>query len=156
MAKGKDRPSLSGAGRELTARQEDEVWLWIMRAVGRTILDRPMPISEEMPESEIGHRVDLAAEIFRHLYFEARWSRQRIRDHLTKFLTLCIDGAKEHENAVICDAKGDAVVQSVMYGKEKLNEIERERRLSALAVTPDRDTVATGPTIIIKGDAPEE
>jgi hypothetical protein len=148
MPKGEDRPSLSGAGRELTPEQEAEVWTRIEAAVERTFLTRPMPLSLEIPESEIGHRVDTACEIFRDLYFEARWSRQRILDHLEHFLTVCIDGAREWKDAAVCDAKGEPVVTSVMYGKERLRQIEGERRLSALAVSGERDRV--GPEIVIK------
>ena len=146
---------LSRAGRQLTQRQENAVWEWIEAAVGRTLLTRPMPLSTEMPETEIGRRVDLAAEIFFDLYVKARWSRQRIRDHLDSFLVKCIDGAKEWQDAKVYDATGQPAVSSIMWGKEKLREIEAERRLSALAATQDRGTVAK-PAIIIKGDTPEE
>jgi hypothetical protein len=148
MAKGEDRQSLSGAGRELTPEQEAEAFGWIEAAVERTILLRPMPISLEMPESEIGRRVDMACVIFRDLCFEARWSRQRIRDHLEYFLTACIDGEKEHRDAAVVDSSGDPVVTSVMYAKQRLREIEGERRLSALAVDKACDSV--GPEIVIK------
>lgn len=96
--------------------------------VMRTFELRPMR-DGSYTESELQQRNDLAVEIWNHLYGECRWSKERSLDHILSFMVQCIDGAHVSD----LDIKPETREGSTMYAPQKLNDIEAERRLSALA-----------------------
>jgi hypothetical protein len=81
-------------------------------------------------EKELQDRLDLAVAIWDHCYGECRWSKDRTLDHMLSFMVRCIDGAHVSD----LDTKVETRDSSSMYAPEKLNDIEAERRLTALAV----------------------
>jgi hypothetical protein len=134
---------MQAEGRIMSDAVLDAVRESIVVKVLRTFELRPMR-DGGYTEKELQQRNDLAVEIWNHLYGECRWSKERALDHLLPFMVQCIDGARISD----LDAKAGARDGSEMYTPERLNDIEAERRLSALATTRDnvRETPSDGAT----------
>lgn len=130
-------------GRILSNAQLDAVRESLVVKVMRTFELRPMR-DGGYTESELQQRLDLAVEIWNHLFGVCRWSKERALDHMLPFMVQCIDGAHISD----LDAETATRDGSEMYSPERLNDIEAERRLSALAATRDnvRETPSDGAT----------
>ena len=89
---------------------------------------RPMP-SGIITAAEVKRRVDMLSQIWETLIKEAKWSQQRIIDHMLQFLVRRIDGQGLPAEALRA-ARDD---ESAMWSPETSKKVESERRLSALA-----------------------
>lgn len=124
-------------GRVLTDVELEDVRSKIVDVVLSTFNSRPMP-SGNITEKELQDRLDVAVEIWNHLYGECRWSREMAIDHIPMFLIMCIDGARVSDAVPEPAPKEELREGSTMWAPEKLNDTEPERRLSALAATDDK------------------
>lgn len=116
-------------GRKLTAEEQEQVIDRMADIVLRTFELRPMP-SGKITEQELTDRKDLAVEMWNDLYGKQGFSKDRTLDVMLRSMIVVIDGAKKHE--AIKEHMEDQS-DCVMWSPDKENDIEAERRLSALA-----------------------
>jgi hypothetical protein len=123
----------------------------VLEAVRETLVVKVLRTFELRPmrdggytDNELQQRLDLAVEIWNHLYGVCRWSKERALDHMLSYMVQCIDGARIDD----IETKIETRDGSTAYAPDALNDIEAERRLSALAVTRDnvRETPSDGAT----------
>lgn len=100
---------------------------------------RPMP-SGVMTEHEAERRVELCGEIWNVLFGELNWTQDKALDHMGQFLIALLDGKKLSDYTEVLVPAGRE--GHSMWAPEKLQDIEPERRLSALAGS---DPVIIGP-----------
>ena len=116
-------------GRKLTAIEQEQVIDRMSDIVLKTFELRPMP-SGKITEKELEDRKDLAVEMWNDLYGKQGFSKERTLDVMLRAMIVVMDGAKKHE---AINEHMEEQSDCVMWSPEKENEIEAERRLSALA-----------------------
>jgi hypothetical protein len=121
------------AGRILADHDLEEVRTKLTEVVMETFRLRPMP-SGHITEGELQRRLDVTVKIWNHLFGEYRWSKDRALDHILKVMVAVIDGARLTDNLPEPEVGEAARDGSTMWAPGQLQEIEAERRLSALAV----------------------
>lgn len=116
-------------GRELSQYWIEKSIEGLSQAVMKSFATRPMP-SGMITEAECKRRTEIVEELWTRFYGRDAWAPDRVIDHMHRWLTARLDGASL--DRIHSEEMRDP--DNILWAPEALDDIEAERRLSALAV----------------------